>query len=267
MAACYHHRSIVIPVAFTPTLLADLVDTSQRVGEQSSRRAKIADIAALLRRLAPDEIEIGVSWLAGATRQGRSGIGYALIRDARPATSASKPSLTLVEVDAALDRIAKSTGAGSVSARTSLLSAVLQKASSREQDFLTNLLSGELRQGALEGLMIEAVAAAADVSADAVRRASMVAGGIAAVAVSALTTGAAGLNAYSMSLFQPLAPMLAQPAEDIDEAMGSLASAASVALEWKLDGARVQVHKRDNEVHIYSRLRSSGPCATPTRIR
>ena len=252
----------MIPV-FTPTLLADLVDTSQRVGAQSSRRAKVADIAALLRRLAPDEIEIGVSWLAGVTRQGRSGIGYALIRDARPATSASEPALTLVEVDAALDRIAKSSGAGSVSARTLLLSAVFQKASSGEQEFLAHLLSGELRQGALEGLMIEAVAVAAEVPADAVRRASMLAGGVAAVAVSALTAGAAGLGAYSMSLFQPIAPMLAQPAEDIDEAMDSLASAASVALEWKLDGARVQVHKRDDDVRIYSRTGNDVTAAAP----
>ena len=243
-----------------PTLLGELVGTSQRVGEHAARRAKIAHIADLLRRLAPAEIEIGVSYLAGVTRQGRSGIGYALIRDALPAQNATEPTLTLTEVDATLEQIAQAGGPGSLAQRVRLLSALFSRASAPEQEFLVRLLQGELRQGALEGLMIEAVAAAANVPADSVRRAAMVAGGIVTVAATALTSGAAGLSRYAIALFQPLAPMLAQPADDIDDAMGRIAMAA---LEWKLDGARVQVHKDGDDVRIYSRTGNDVTGAAP----
>jgi DNA ligase-1 len=117
-----------------------------------------------------------------------------------------------------LDQIAKSSGPGSIAARTRLLSALFARATTREQAFLARLLLGELRQGALEGLMIEAVAAAASVPAETVRRAAMIAGGIATVASPALTDGTAGLGRFSITLFQPLAPMLAQPADDITDA-------------------------------------------------
>jgi len=127
-----NERAIVAP----STLLADLVDTSQRVGAQASRRAKITAIADLLRKLAPPEIEIGVSYLAGFTRQGRSGVGYALIGDARPAAHAERPNLTLAEVDATLAEIAASSGPGSVAARTHLLSRLFERATDAEQHFL-----------------------------------------------------------------------------------------------------------------------------------
>ena len=243
-----------------PTLLADLVDTSQGVGEHAARRTKIARMAEFLRRLAPSEIDIGVSYLAGVTRQGRSGIGYALIRDAQPAAHVEVPELTLTEVDAMLDQIAKSSGPGSIAARTRLLSALFARATAREQAFLARLLLGELRQGALEGLMIEAVAAAANVPAETVRRAAMIAGGIAAVASPALTDGTAGLGGFAITLFQPLAPMLAQPADDIADAMARIPMAA---LEWKLDGARVQVHKNGDEVRIYTRTGNDVTAAAP----
>src|ERR1017187_9209908 len=168
-----------------PTSLAQLVDTSQGVGENASRRAKIARIADFLRRLAPGEIDIGVSYLAGVTRQGRSGVGYALVRDAQPDANVESSELTLAEVDATLQRIAQASGRGSIAERTSLLSALFARATGLEQAFLTRLLLGELRQGALEGLMIEAVAAAANVPAVTVRRAAMIAGGIASVASAA----------------------------------------------------------------------------------
>ena len=242
------------------TLLANLVDTSQRVGEHAGRRTKIAHMAEFLRGLVPAEIEIGVSYLAGEIRQGRSGIGWALIRDAKPAASAEAPELTLAEVDAVLDRIARAGGRGSVSERTGLLSALFARATAREQEFLARLLLGELRQGALEGLMIEAVAAAAHLPAETVRRAAMIAGGVAAIAASALTEGAAGLRRYAIALFQPLAPMLAQPAEDITEAMARIPTAA---VEWKLDGARVQVHKNADEVRIYTRTGNDVTPAAP----
>jgi DNA ligase 1 len=243
-----------------PTPLARLVDTSLRVGEQSGRRAKIALIAEFLRALAPDEIEIAVSYLSGIVRQGRSGIGWAAIRAARSARSASNPTLTLVDTDSTLERIAHTGGKGSTAERTRLLSELFARGTDREQEFIARLLIGELRQGALEGLMIEAVAAAAELPADAVRRAAMVAGGIAGVASIALREGEAGLSRFAIELFQPLAPMLAQPADDIDDAMARIAMAA---LEWKLDGARVQVHKRGAEVRIYSRTGNDVTAAAP----
>ena len=257
---CAAFFDTVNPGISSPTLVVELVDASQRVGEHSARRAKIAHIADLLRRLEPGEIEIGVSYLAGAIRQGRSGIGYALIRDARPAGNATAPTLTLIEVDAVLEQIARAGGPGSMAQRVRLLSELFVRATAREQEFLTRLLQGELRQGALEGLMIEAVAAAAEVPADSVRRAAMVAGGITTVAATALVEGTAGLSRYAIALFQPLAPMLAQPADDIEDAMSRIPMAA---LEWKLDGARVQVHKDGDDVRIYSRTGNDVTGAAP----
>jgi DNA ligase-1 len=243
-----------------PTLLADLVDTSHGVGEHAARRTKVARLAEFLRRLAPGEIDIGVSYLAGVTRQGRSGIGYALVRDARSAASADAAGLTLTAVDATLGEIARASGRGSLAQRAALLSALFAGATAREQEFLVRLLLGELRQGALEGLMIEAVAAAAGIPAATVRRASMIAGGIASVASSALTDGAAGLGRFAIVLFQPVAPMLAQPADDITDAMARIPLAA---VEWKLDGARVQVHKLGDEVRIYTRTGNEVTAAAP----
>jgi len=232
------------------TLLANIVATSQAIAGTPSRRAKATAIATCLRALAPDEIDIAVACLAGEIRQGRIGIGWAAIRDARPAGAMDAPSLTLHEVDAALDAIASTSGRGSASARLDILRSLFVRATRDEQDFLMRLLIGELRQGALEGLMVEGVAAAANLPVAEVRRAAMLGGGIARVASTALVEGAAGLARYRIVMFQPLAPMLAQPADDMEAALKALGSAA---LEWKMDGARVQVHKRGDEVHIYTR--------------
>jgi len=214
----------------------------------------------LLRRLAPEEIEIGVCYLAGVIRQGRSGIGWAALRDAQPASNIQAAELTLVEVDATLSEIARTSGPGSIATRTRLLSDLFARATPREQEFLERLLIGELRQGALEGLMIEAVAAAAELPAQAVRSAAMVAGGVAAVAASALDEGAEGLARYAVAIFQPLAPMLAQPADDIADALKQIPVAA---LEWKLDGARVQVHKDGDEVRVFTRTGNDVTAAAP----
>ena len=153
-------------------------------------------------------------------------------------------------MDETLARIAVTMGAGSTTARARLLNAMLERATTDERDFLVRLLIGELRQGALEGVMIDAVAAAADVPAAAVRRAAMVAGGIASVATLALTGGDAALARYSIALMQPVAPMLAQPANDIADAIAQLGTAS---LEWKVDGARVQVHKAGDDVRVFTR--------------
>jgi len=231
------------------TLLAELVGTSRQVAETASRNAKTALLADCLRKLAPAEIEAAVAYLSGETRQGRSGIGYALLRDAQPATAADVPSLEICDVDSVLARMASISGAGSKGERISHLASLLARATEEERDFLTRLLLGELRQGALESLMIDAVAAAASLPPPAVRQAAMVAHGIVPVALAVLTEGASGLAKFSLALMQPIAPMLAQPAADVASALEALGTAA---FEWKLDGARVQVHKSGDDVRIFT---------------
>jgi DNA ligase-1 len=170
------------------------------------------------------------------------------------------PALTLLDVDATFARIASTRGAGSAGRRQAMLAQLFAAATLVEQDFVGRLLVGELRQGVLEGLMIEAVASAAALPADDVRRAAMVGGGVARIAATALGEGSAGLARFRIALFQPLSPMLAQPADDIAEAMARLPMAA---LEWKLDGARVQVHKQGGTVRIYSRTGNEVTAAAP----
>src|SRR5688500_7115855 len=231
-------------------LLADLVDTSSRVAGTSKRLEKISLLADLLARVHADEVAIAVAYLSGELRQGRIGLGWAAIRNAKPATAAPHPGLTLLEVDAAFDRIANARGAGSAKERTRLLTALLGHATEPEQDFLGRLIFGELRQGALEGVMVEAIARAAKVPAPAVRRAHLMAGDLVQVAVTALTGGESALAVFGVELFRPLQPMLAGSAENVAHALATLGTAA---LEYKLDGVRIQVHKREGEVRIYSR--------------
>jgi len=242
------------------TLFAHIVETSQRVADSAGRNAKVDAIAACLRSLEHDEVAIGAAYLSGDTRQGRQGIGYALIRSAKTSTLAAAPMLSIAEVDDTLARIAATTGAGSTAARARLLADLLERATEAERDFLVRLLLGELRQGALEGLMVDAVAAAADLPVATVRRAAMVAGGIASIAPLAMTEGAAGLARYSIALMQPVAPMLAQPANDIADALARLRTAA---LEWKLDGARVQVHKAGDDVRVFTRSLNDVSASAP----
>jgi DNA ligase-1 len=238
------YRSLIV------TLLADIVATSERVAQTSRRNAKIEELAACLCRLAPDEIETAVAFLAGETRQGRIGIGYALLRAAYPDAHAETATLTLAEIDEALTRIAASAGPGSAAERTRILRQLQERATAGESDFLERLLQGELRQGALKGLMQDAVAQAASLPSAVIRQRAMLAGGVAAVARTALTEGVTGLERFSLRLMQPVAPMLAQPADDVGEALSMLGTAA---FEWKLDGARVQVHKDGDDVHVFTR--------------
>ncbi len=242
------------------TLFADIVATSRRVAETAGRNAKIDAIAVCLRRLEHDEVALGVAYLSGETRQGRQGVGYALIRSAQPGEPPVTPTLSLAEVDDSLARIGTTTGGGSTAARSRLLGGLLERAIEGERDFLVRLLLGELRQGALEGLMVEAVAAAARLPVAMVRRAAMVGGGIASVAPLAMMEGAAGLARYSIALMQPVAPMLAQPAKDIADALAQLGTAA---LEWKLDGARVQVHKAGDDVRVFTRSLNDVSASAP----
>jgi DNA ligase-1 len=240
--------------------LIDLVDTSRRVGETSRRLEKIDAIAQLLRRVAPQEVPLAVSYLSGETRQPKLKVGPAMIVAARPQHAASAATLRLSDVDRVLDQVGASSGAGAGTQRKQLLQELLTRATPSEQEFLVRLLFGELRQGALEGLMQEAIARAGGVPLAEVRRAAMVAGGLPPVASAALAEGVPGLRRFSLTLFQPLLPMLAQPADDVSDAMTQLGNAA---LDWKLDGARVQVHKAGDDVRVYSRNLNDVSVAVP----
>ena len=230
-------------------LLASVVETSRRVADTSKRLEKIDLLARLIRQLRPEEIEIVVLFLSGQIRQGRIGIGYAALRDARH-SPAAEPSLEILDIDATLESITATSGPGSQRRRAQLLESLFTRATQAEQQFLTGLLAGELRQGALEGIMAEAIAKAAGLPAERVRRATMLAGDIARVARAAIEKGAAGLEQYDVQLFRPVQPMLAQSADDIAEA---LACVGEAALEYKMDGARVQMHKSGGDVRVYSR--------------
>jgi len=216
--------------------LSEVVAVSGAVAATSGRLEKIAHLAALLQRVPPELIPIVVPYLSGAMRQGRIGVGGALLSELRDVPPAPEPSLELSEVDAAFDRIAGAAGRS----RAEQVRALLARATRDEQDFLARLLFGELRQGALEGVLIEAIARAGGVTADKVRRAAMLAGDLAPVAHALLGEGDRTLSRFVLRPFQPVQPMLADSAADVADA---LALAGEVMLEHKLDGARIQVHK------------------------
>ncbi|HEY4648309.1 MAG TPA: ATP-dependent DNA ligase, partial [Gemmatimonadales bacterium] len=197
-------------------------------------------------------------------RQQKLNVGYAALQAASEGSSADAPSLTLEEVDSVLERIARvSQGKGSTAERQRLLRELFAKATSEEQHFLFRLVIGELRQGAVEGLMLEAVAKAANVPAGQIRRARMMAGDLATVARAALTGDTATLSSFAAQLFRPVHPMLAGSAEDPAEALGELGQAA---LEYKLDGARIQVHKSGDQVSVYSRRLNDVTPAVPELV-
>lgn len=241
-------------------LLQDLVETSDQVAATPARNEKIARLATLLRRLEPAEVDIAVAYLSGELRQRRIGLGWATLRDLESTPPAETSTVSLVNVDAAFEQVAGTSGRGSAAERLRLLSDLFSRATASERDFLGRLIVGELRQGALAGLMTEALAASAGVPAGEVRRALLFAGDLREVARAALVEGHPGLARFSLQLLRPLQPMLAQPAAGLDEALGRLGEAA---LEWKLDGARVQVHKDGGEVRVFSRRLHDVTAAVP----
>jgi ATP-dependent DNA ligase I len=229
-------------------LLRDLARTSADVAGLPGRLDKVARLADSLRELAPEERLAGASWLAGELPQGRIGLGPAAVRGALAAAppAPGDAGLTVADVHAAFDAI----GAARGGEKGRRLGALVARATEPERDFLARLALGELRQGALEGVLVEAVARAAQLPATEVRRAVMMAGALPPVAAAALSEGAAGLARFRLRLLEPVQPMLASPAADVTEALAELGEAA---LEWKLDGARVQVHKDGDEVRVFSR--------------
>jgi DNA ligase-1 len=241
------------------TLLADVVRASAAVAATASRLAKIRLIAECLRALDPDEVEIAIPYLSGELRQGKLALGYATLQSAM-GNPAPAPALTLSEVDSAFQQLKNIKGKGSASSRQHSLKDLFEKATAEEQDFLLRLIVGELRQGALEGVMLEAVAVAAGLPPPEVRRAATFAGGVASVARAALSGGSKALEPFSIRLMQPVLPMLAQPAEDVAAALGALGTAL---FEWKLDGARVQVHKSGDDIRVFTRNLNEVTAAVP----
>ncbi len=229
-------------------LLAGIAETSADVAATSSRLAKVKRIAECLAEASPEEVAIAVSYLSGELPQGTVGVGWAALRE-QPAP-ATTPSLEVIEVDAAVTRLQAITGKGSQAARREELAALFERATEPEQRLLVGLFLGELRQGALEGVMADAVAKAADVPIADVRRAAMFAGDLRTVAAAAMREGVAGLAQFRLVPLQPITPMLAQTAEDVTGALERLGCAS---IEWKLDGARIQAHRAGDEVRIFTR--------------
>jgi DNA ligase-1 len=202
----------------------------------------------MLRHTGPAETPAAVAGLSGELTPRQIGVGWAALRDHPP--PADEPALTVAEVEAAFDRIGALAGAGSQAARRASVQDLFARATQTEQRFLTALLLGDLGQGALAGVMTDAVAKAADVPKADVRRALMLRGDLGAVATIALTEGAAGLAAISLQLLRPVQPMLAAPGDDVAAALERISPAA---VEFKLDGIRVQVHRSGDEVRVFTR--------------
>jgi ATP-dependent DNA ligase I len=230
-------------------LLAELVATSQAVTETAARNGKVALIAELLGRLDPAEAEIAVALLSGEPRQGRIGVGWATAYRHEVAP-ASVPSIEIAELDEALDRILATTGPGSVEARGAILLALFSRATADEAGFIRRLFTGEMRQGALDGVVTEAVARAADVPSVVLRRAAMLSGDLGRTAGVALRDGEEGLERIGLEVLRPVQPMLAATSDDVTDA---LAATGLASVEWKLDGIRIQVHRRGEDVRVFTR--------------
>lgn len=230
-------------------LLADLVTTSAAVSATSSRLEKVDHISTALRAADADEVGLVVSYLSGELRQRKTGVGWAAFRELPE--PAEQPSLGVSEVDAAFEAISQTSGKGSTAARQGLLSDLMGRATETEQRFLARLAMGELRQGALDGIMLDAVIRVSDAPAADVRRAVMLAGAIPPVAGAVLAEGPQSLERFQLELGRPLRPMLASAAPDMAAALEKTGLPA--ALEWKLDGIRVQVHRIGDQITIYTR--------------
>lgn len=232
-----------------------MASTSLNVGGTSSRLTKVAHIADLLRRAStelpadPDAVATIVSWLSGELRQRQIGVGWASVRSRPP--PAAHPTLTVAGVDATFSEIGAVSGKGSQARRAELVAGLFAAATETEQAFLVRLLGGELRQGALAGIMADAVAKAAGIPAAAVQRAAMLGGDLPAVAAAGLSGGPAALDAFTLRVGRPVSPMLAQTATGVADALERHCGTA--IFEAKLDGARVQIHRAGDEVTIYTR--------------
>jgi DNA ligase-1 len=230
------------------TSLADVVRASQEVAATPARSEKVAVLARLLRGLDLAEVPVVAGLLSGIPRQGRIGVGYASVH--RGPRAVGGPPLQVADLDRALDEIQASTGAGSATRRRQLLDELFARATGDEADFVRGLLTGELRQGALAGIMVDAIARAAGVPTELTRRALMLTGDLPRTAATALGDGREGLRAVGLELFRPVLPMLASSAATVAEAVAAFDVAA---VEWKLDGIRIQIHRRRDDVRVFTR--------------
>ena len=235
-----------------PVLLDELVVTTEAVTATRSRLAKVDALASLLGRLAeddPDEIAPAVGFLVGKPRQGRVGVGWRGL-SSMMGSPASAPSVTITELDALLERLAAASGAGSVTTRSGDLRELTSRATAREQDFISRVILGEMRTGALEGVVTDAIARAADRPGAVVRRAAMLSGDLGETARLALTGSAEELEAVGLVVGRPVLPMLAATAPT---AAAAIEGAGEASVEYKLDGARIQVHRAGDDVRVFTR--------------
>ena len=244
--------------------LAEVVQVSAAVAATSGRLDKISKLAALLSQMPQDEIPIAIGFLIGWPRQGKVGVGWASVSAARNGAPSSTGSLELREVDSVFDQLLGARGKNSTAERARLLGDLFSRATADEQQFLGALLVGEVRQGALEGVLLEAIAKASGLPPDRVRRAAMMAGDLGTVAHAALGENRdVALAEYQLQLFRPVQPMLADSAPTVADA---LAAGVPAAVEWKLDGARIQVHRKDDKVAVYTRSLNDVTDAVPEVI-
>ncbi len=230
-------------------LLIDVVRVSEAVTRTSARLGKIGHLAELLGRVGADEAEIAISYLSGELPQRQVGVGWRTLQDLPPAKLAA--TATLTDVDALLSRIKSVSGQGSQAARRTLVTQLFAGLTTQEQAFMLRLLGGELRQGALDGVMIEAIAKASGAPSADVRRALTLRGWLPAVGAAALAGGVEALRAFKLEVGRAVSPMLAGSAPNIAAALEK--AGAPAALEWKLDGVRVQAHRSGDQVRVFTR--------------
>ncbi|CAM5610837.1 putative DNA ligase [Streptomyces pilosus] len=229
-------------------LLSRLARVSQEVAATSARSRKIALLAELFREAEPADVPVVIPYLAGRLPQGRIGVGWKVL--SRPVAPAAEPSLTVREVDARLTELGGVSGPGSQAERARLVGELLGASTEDEQRFLFGLLTGEVRQGALEAVAVEGLAQATGAPPDAVRRAVMLAGSLQSVAEALLADGPGALERFRLTVGRPVLPMLAHSASSVAEAVGKL---GACAVEEKLDGIRVQVHRDGGTVRVHTR--------------
>ncbi|MFF8609883.1 ATP-dependent DNA ligase [Streptomyces sp. NPDC015346] len=233
-------------------LLARLADVSRQVAATSARSRKIGLLAELFAEAAPEESPLVIAYLSGRLPQGRIGVGWSVLKHVIPPAvpPAEHPTLTLAGTDDTMTALAGLTGAGSQAERARLVHDLIAAATLPEQEFLIRLLSGDVRQGALDAIALEGVARAATVPSDQLRRAVMLEGSLPRVARAVLADGPAALETFALRVGTPVQPMLAHTAGSVAEAVGSL---GPCVVEEKLDGIRVQVHRRGDEVRVFTR--------------
>jgi DNA ligase-1 len=230
--------------------LRDLVEISEKVGATPKKKEKASFLAQFFRRAREKEISLSAFYLSGELPQGRLGIGWATLQEALKEASFQPNPLGLIDLDLYFESIAREKGSGSSGRKVQTLREILSRSTERENEFLAKLIMGEIRQGALQGLVLEALAQATSLPIDLLQRSLMFSGNIGDLARVAMEEGVTGLSKFQPNLFRPISPMLASPVEGEDEAIERLGEAG---WEYKIDGARIQVHKEGKEIRIFTR--------------